>query len=362
MTGLPDIVIIVDQQEEYTALRECITLGIPTICLIDTNCDPDLADISIPANDDAIASIRLILNKLVFAIWALLPWKIIQLPHGELAAPTNDINTTVALALLTSVAYFYAGLTKKGLGYFGKYIQPTPILLPINILEDFTKPLSLSFRLFGNILADELVVVVLVSLVPSVVPIPVMFLGLFTSGIQALIFATLAAAYIGESMEERARLLIVVHPTVQTRPVKNVLAIRQTPDLVLHLKLVQADGATLRRVPGDVAEFDDGEKFLDQEGRRGWVFRQVGSGLRPNDVVGFEKFGETQKVEERENEASDEAEERECVEKEVGEDEDLCVSHWEAHGGALERERERTRVLFLERENADWVYIFEGVL
>jgi small subunit ribosomal protein S2 len=43
-------------------------LGIPTISLIDTNCDPDLADISIPANDDAISSIRLILNKLVFAI------------------------------------------------------------------------------------------------------------------------------------------------------------------------------------------------------------------------------------------------------------------------------------------------------
>nr|YP_010536724.1 ribosomal protein S2 [Tetraena simplex]UYC29897.1 ribosomal protein S2 [Tetraena simplex]WEB51331.1 ribosomal protein S2 [Tetraena hamiensis var. qatarensis] len=68
MTGLPDIVIIVDQQKEYKALRECITLGIPTICLIDTNCDPDLADISIPANDDAIPSIRYILNKLVFAI------------------------------------------------------------------------------------------------------------------------------------------------------------------------------------------------------------------------------------------------------------------------------------------------------
>nr|WRK68945.1 ribosomal protein S2 [Oenothera drummondii] len=68
MTGLPDIVIILDQQEEYTALRECITLGIPTICLIDTDCDPDLADLPIPANDDAMASIRLILNKLVFAI------------------------------------------------------------------------------------------------------------------------------------------------------------------------------------------------------------------------------------------------------------------------------------------------------
>nr|YP_010555817.1 ribosomal protein S2 [Phacellanthus tubiflorus]UYR95048.1 ribosomal protein S2 [Phacellanthus tubiflorus] len=68
MTGLPDIVIIVDQHEEYMALRECITLGIPTICLIDTNCDPDLADLSIPANDDSISSICLILNKLVFAI------------------------------------------------------------------------------------------------------------------------------------------------------------------------------------------------------------------------------------------------------------------------------------------------------
>ena len=68
MTGLPDIVIIVDQQEEYMALRECMILGIPTIFLIDTNCDLDLADISIPANDDTIASIRLILKKIVFAI------------------------------------------------------------------------------------------------------------------------------------------------------------------------------------------------------------------------------------------------------------------------------------------------------
>lgn len=132
---------------------------------------------------------------------ALVPWKLIHLPASELAAPTNDINTTVALALLTSLAYFYAGFSKRGLGYFARYIEPTPILLPINILEDFTKPLSLSFRLFGNILADELVVAVLVLLVPLFVPLPVMILGLFTSAIQALIFATLAAAYIGEAME-----------------------------------------------------------------------------------------------------------------------------------------------------------------
>nr|YP_009541107.1 ATPase subunit IV [Lepocinclis steinii]AYQ93603.1 ATPase subunit IV [Lepocinclis steinii] len=132
---------------------------------------------------------------------ALVPWKIIELPNGELGAPTNDINTTAGLAILTSISYFYAGLSKKGLSYFSKYVQPTPILLPINILEDFTKPLSLSFRLFGNILADELVVAVLVSLVPLVIPIPLIFLGLFTSGIQALIFATLSGSYIGEAME-----------------------------------------------------------------------------------------------------------------------------------------------------------------
>nr|YP_010759955.1 ribosomal protein S2 [Cuscuta macrocephala]WEY29893.1 ribosomal protein S2 [Cuscuta macrocephala] len=68
MAGLPDIVIIIDQHKESTALQECRTLGIPTICLSDTDCDPNLSDIPIPANDDATASIRFILNKLVFAI------------------------------------------------------------------------------------------------------------------------------------------------------------------------------------------------------------------------------------------------------------------------------------------------------
>ena len=133
---------------------------------------------------------------------ALIPWRLIKLPSGELGAPTADINTTIALALLVSLSYFYAGLSNKGWRYFEYYVHPTPIMLPFKILEDFTKPLSLSFRLFGNILADELVVGVLVFLVPLILPIPVMFLGLFTSAIQALIFATLAAYYIGEAVEE----------------------------------------------------------------------------------------------------------------------------------------------------------------
>nr|YP_636395.1 ribosomal protein S2 [Staurastrum punctulatum]Q32RY1.1 RecName: Full=Small ribosomal subunit protein uS2c; AltName: Full=30S ribosomal protein S2, chloroplastic [Staurastrum punctulatum]AAX45757.1 ribosomal protein S2 [Staurastrum punctulatum] len=68
MTRLPDIVIIIDQQKEATAVEECIKLGIPTICLVDTDCDPDLTDMPIPANDDARSSIRWILDKLTTAI------------------------------------------------------------------------------------------------------------------------------------------------------------------------------------------------------------------------------------------------------------------------------------------------------
>lgn len=132
---------------------------------------------------------------------ALIPWKLFEIPEGELSAPTNDINTTACLAILTSITYFFAGFKIKGLGYFKRYIKPSVFLLPINIIEDFTKPLSLNFRLFGNIVADELTVSVLCSLVPLIIPLPIMVLGLFASSIQALIFSTLAAAYIGEAIE-----------------------------------------------------------------------------------------------------------------------------------------------------------------
>ena len=132
---------------------------------------------------------------------ALISWKLLEIPSGELAAPTNDINTTACLAILTSIAYFSAGLKIKGIGYFTRYIKPAPFFLPINIVEDFTKPLSLNFRLFGNVVADELTVTVICSLVPLIIPLPIMMLGLFASSLQALIFATLAAAYIGEVIE-----------------------------------------------------------------------------------------------------------------------------------------------------------------
>ncbi len=68
MKRLPDLVVIIDQKRESTAIQECIKLKIPVISILDTNCDPDLTDIPIPANDDAIRSIKLILGKLADSI------------------------------------------------------------------------------------------------------------------------------------------------------------------------------------------------------------------------------------------------------------------------------------------------------
>nr|YP_010850625.1 ribosomal protein S2 [Lophurella hookeriana]WGH13366.1 ribosomal protein S2 [Lophurella hookeriana] len=68
MKKLPDLVIIVDQKKETTAIQECIKLGIPTICMLDTNCNPEIVDVPIPANDDAIRSIKLVLSKIADAI------------------------------------------------------------------------------------------------------------------------------------------------------------------------------------------------------------------------------------------------------------------------------------------------------
>jgi small subunit ribosomal protein S2 len=62
-------VIIVDQKREYNAVQECEKLGIPIVSMLDTNCDPDVVDIPIPANDDAIRSIKLIVGKLADAIY-----------------------------------------------------------------------------------------------------------------------------------------------------------------------------------------------------------------------------------------------------------------------------------------------------
>jgi F-type H+-transporting ATPase subunit a len=134
-------------------------------------------------------------------VGGLLPWSLISLPRGGISAPTGDINVVVALSVLTSMSYFYAGLKARGLGFFGRYVLPGIGFLPLNVLEEFSKPLSLSFRLFGNVLADEIVGCVLCSVFGLFIPLPVMVLGIFSGSVQALVFATLTAAYVADAFE-----------------------------------------------------------------------------------------------------------------------------------------------------------------
>lgn len=97
-----------------------------------------------------------------------LPFRLIHLPQGELAAPTNDINTTAALAVFVLIYYIYKGIKAKGLSYFKHYVQPVWFMAPFNILEDFTRPLTLAIRLFANILAGEILIMVSSLLLASI--------------------------------------------------------------------------------------------------------------------------------------------------------------------------------------------------
>jgi len=120
----------------------------------------------------------------------------------ELAPPTSDLNTTGALALIALVSYFFFGLRTKGLRYFKHYVTPHWAMMPLNLLEDITRPMSLTFRLFGNIMGEHIVGTILLSLVPFIVPVPMMLLGSLFGLIQAYIFATLTAFYIGTAVQE----------------------------------------------------------------------------------------------------------------------------------------------------------------
>ena len=148
---------------------------------------------------DGLKHAPLIASLFLFILFAnlegQLPWRLYHFP-GEMASPTNDINTTLGLALVVSVYYIFAGLLSKGFGYFKHYLQPMWFMFPFNLLEDFTRPLSLSLRLFGNILAGELIILILISLVPILAPVPMMLFELFIAFIQAYIFAVLATSYI----------------------------------------------------------------------------------------------------------------------------------------------------------------------
>ncbi len=114
--------------------------------------------------------------------------------------PTASLSTTTALALSVLVAVPLFGITSRGLGgYLKTYLEPSFIMLPFNIISEFSRGISLAIRLYGNIMSGAVIAAILLSVAPFFFPVVMDVLGLLTGMIQAYIFAILATVYISSA-------------------------------------------------------------------------------------------------------------------------------------------------------------------
>jgi F-type H+-transporting ATPase subunit a len=115
--------------------------------------------------------------------------------------PTGHIETPAALALIVFLSVHFYGLKIRGTGpYLRHYLEPSPLLLPLNILAELTRTFSLMIRLFGNMMSHEFVLAIVVFLTGLLVPVPFLLLGILIGIIQAYIFTVLAAVYIAAAV------------------------------------------------------------------------------------------------------------------------------------------------------------------
>jgi len=112
---------------------------------------------------------------------------------------TDNVNTTFACSLTVFVMTHYYGFKEHGIKYLKHFAGPfwwlAPLMIPIELIGHIARPLSLGLRLFGNITGDHLVTAIFFGLVPLLVPLPVMFLGLFVAFVQTFVFMLLSMAY-----------------------------------------------------------------------------------------------------------------------------------------------------------------------
>lgn len=116
-----------------------------------------------------------------------------------MVSPTNDLNTTLGLALIIIVMVHVLGLYMKGFHYISHFFKPIAPFVIINMIEEAAKPITLSFRLFGNILAGEILIIILLKLVPIWMPIPSvgwLAFSVFVGGVQAFVFTMLSMIYL----------------------------------------------------------------------------------------------------------------------------------------------------------------------
>lgn len=116
--------------------------------------------------------------------------------------PTGSLSTTTALALCVLVAVPLYAIAEAGvLGYLARYVQPTPFMLPFNVIGEISRTVALAVRLYGNIMSGTVIVGILLSIVPFLFPVAMQLLGLLTGLIQAYIFAILAMVYIASATQ-----------------------------------------------------------------------------------------------------------------------------------------------------------------
>lgn len=118
--------------------------------------------------------------------------------------PTGSLSTTTALALCVFVAVPLFGIEEQGVGgYLKSYAQPTAIMLPFNIISEFSRTVALAVRLFGNMMSGAMIIGILLTITPFIFPIAMTALGLLTGMVQAYIFSILAAVYIAAATRIR---------------------------------------------------------------------------------------------------------------------------------------------------------------
>lgn len=120
-----------------------------------------------------------------------------------LREPTADLSTTLALAGITFMLTQYEGIKGKGLvGYIKGFFEPLPLMFPLNIIGAIATPMSMAFRLFGNILGGLIIMGLVYSVMPIVIPAPLHFyFDLFAGVLQAFIFVMLTMTFVGTAAE-----------------------------------------------------------------------------------------------------------------------------------------------------------------
>jgi len=118
--------------------------------------------------------------------------------------PTSSLSTTAALALCVFVSVPLFGIEDQGAGdYLKSFVEPTIIMLPFNIISEFSRTLALAVRLFGNMMSGAMIIAILLTITPFIFPIFMTALGLLTGMVQAYIFSILATVYIAAATRTR---------------------------------------------------------------------------------------------------------------------------------------------------------------